>query len=92
MFALAADPKGEAELFMVLMNGGGGDVSFVLPEPKLSQRWQVIFDTARAETLRAAAKQKGSRAGRGHPGYGHNEAYPLAGRSFVLLQDLGAQR
>ncbi len=92
MFALAADPKGEAELFMVLMNGGGGDVSFVLPEPKLSQRWQVIFDTARAETLRAPAKQKGSRAGRGHPGYGHNEAYPLAGRSFVLLQDLGAQR
>ncbi|MCU0895584.1 MAG: glycogen debranching enzyme GlgX, partial [Rhodospirillales bacterium] len=92
LFALAAEPRGEAELFLVLMNGGGNDVNFVLPEARLSQRWQLVFDTAKRETLRAGGKKTRARDGGDHPGYGRGQAYPLAGRSFVLLQDPGAQR
>jgi glycogen operon protein len=92
LFAMAAEPRGEAELFLVLMNGGGNDVNFVLPEARLSQRWQPVFDTARPEAPRAGGKKTRVRDGADQPGYGRGQAYPLAGRSFVLLQDLGAQR
>ena len=92
LFAPGTDAKGEPELFMLLVNGGAGDVKFILPEPRLSQRWRLVFDTARVETVAAPAKKKSSPDGREQPAYGRGEVYPLAGRSCVLLQDLGAGR
>ncbi|HRK94828.1 MAG TPA: glycogen debranching protein GlgX [Rhodospirillales bacterium] len=92
LFAPGNDTKSEPELFMLLMNGGGGDVNFTLPEARLSQRWRLVFDTARAETLPVPVKKKASRDARDQAVYERGHAYPLAGRSFVLLQDLGAGR
>jgi glycogen operon protein len=93
LFALGRDTKAP-DLFIMLMNGGGTDINFILPEPRLSQRWRLIFDTARPECDQQGAEPvRGRSANGGAQGtFERGDIYSLVGRSFVLLQDTGSTR
>lgn len=66
----------EEELWIAILNGHHGPISFKLPKPHVFGRWQVVFDTAAltaTETLDTT--------------YLKTLEYPLQARSFVLLRD-----
>ena len=78
------------DLFIMLMNGGDADINFILPEPRLSQRWRLIFDTARPEADSAGGRSEQPAGTNGS--FERGDIYPLVSRSFVLLQDPGSTR
>jgi glycogen operon protein len=63
------------ELFLMLLNGHDGPLSFILPAPSLHGRWHVQFDTARADAEHSNVT------------YAAGERFPLLARSCVLLRD-----
>ncbi|MFO1112824.1 MAG: glycogen debranching protein GlgX [Rhodospirillales bacterium] len=65
----------EDDLFIILLNAAAGEVTFVLPEPRLHGHWQVVLDTGRPEVVDNPAV---------HPA---GNPYILTPRSFVLLHD-----
>ncbi|MCU0838185.1 MAG: glycogen debranching protein GlgX [Rhodospirillales bacterium] len=71
--------NGADDLFVVLINGGDGDLSFVLPKAPQTGRWRLIFDTARADMPTDTPEPKTESDGR--------QRYPMHRRSLVLLQD-----
>ncbi len=92
LFSVEANSDGLPDLFMVLLNGADAAMSFVLPEPRRSASWRLVFDTARPDETDAP---EGGRPGQGKSKkapYGKGAVYPLAERSFVLLQDVGTAR
>ncbi|MBL8659547.1 MAG: glycogen debranching protein GlgX [Rhodospirillales bacterium] len=91
LYAVAKDGK-KPDLFIILMNGSGTDINFILPEPRLSQRWLPLFDTARPVGERAAADEDRIRADGTADFYERGDIYPILGRSLVLLQDAGSTR
>jgi isoamylase len=92
LFAPGATATNGADLFMILLNSGGESLGFVLPEPRLSAAWRLIFDTARPEATAAPIGRPSKGPGTETTTYGRGETYPLATRSFVLLQDAGPRR
>jgi len=62
--------------FLLLLNAHHEEIAFVLPAPHSALDWSLEFDTSRNGGL--------SRAGVFRPG----QAYPLQGRSVVLLSDI----
>ncbi len=91
LFALETNNK-EPDLFIMLMNGGGTAINFILPEPRLSQRWRVLFDTARQESRMANANEEPAWADGAAMSYERGDIYPIVGHSMVLLQDPGSTR
>jgi len=66
----------EEELWIAILNGHHGPITFKLPEPQLQGRWQVIFDTAALAAIETLDTT-----------YLKTLEYPLQARSFVLLRD-----
>jgi glycogen operon protein len=65
----------EYDLFVLLLNGDSGPISFKLPEPMPEGRWKPMFDTARPGIEEGEAIYDGG------------QQYPLLARSVVLLTD-----
>ncbi len=91
LFALDRNDK-EPDLFIMLMNGSGTEINFILPEPRLSQRWRVLFDTARQESRTADANEEPGWPDGAAQSYERGDIYPIVGHSMVLLQDPGSTR
>ncbi len=68
--ALLGPELGEEGPFLMLFNAHHDRLDFVLPDPAPHERWHAVLDTA----------------GAADPGACGGGAYPLAGRSAVLLQ------
>jgi glycogen operon protein len=63
------------ENLLVLVNADHAAVEFTLPRFRERTEWVVILDTSVAQSMRTRARFAGG------------QAYPLQGRSFVLLQE-----
>ena len=63
------------DLFLIILNADASEMAFLLPQPRLHGRWQVVLDTARPEIAEGDSLHSPS------------SPYMLCPRSFVLLHD-----
>lgn len=80
-----AEPGVQDDRLLILLNAHSDPIPFTLPGPAYGHRWSVLLDTARADTPTDEDDEPG------RP-YGWGEAFPLLGRSLVILADRTSPR
>jgi glycogen operon protein len=82
-----AEPGREDDRMLVLMNAQPEAVAFILPGPAYGREWRAVLDTAHdaAAAVDAAYPRPNQWLSAGH-------AYPLQGRSLVLLAEKSPSR
>ena len=84
-------PRGEAITdcdFLLLFNADSEPVAFTLPSAELGGAWQVVVDTASAETPPPSSGRNGAgqQPQSGRPVQQPGSALPVAARALVVLQ------